>query len=74
MNEKEHKHPLHDRQGHNTGFHKRRIFKNGFHRDWRVWVGVFLMLAAILYYIMSEDFALAPRKQLNQPSENNKMP
>ena len=74
MNEKIHKQPLHDWQGHENKHHERRIFKNGIHRDWRVWVGVILMLGAILYYVMSEDFSLAPRKQLNQPSENNRMP
>lgn len=30
------------------------------HRDWRVWVGLFAMLAAITIYILSEDLSLLP--------------
>jgi hypothetical protein len=30
------------------------------HRDWRVWVGLVLMLAAITIYILSEDLSLLP--------------
>jgi uncharacterized integral membrane protein len=37
------------------------------HCDWRIWVGVFLMLVAIIIYVMSEDFAWLPRGQLQQP-------
>jgi hypothetical protein len=27
------------------------------HRDWRVWVGLFFMLAAITIYVMSNDLS-----------------
>lgn len=30
------------------------------HRDWRVWVGLFFMLAAITIYVLSEDLAFLP--------------
>jgi hypothetical protein len=30
------------------------------HRDWRMWVGLVLMLAAITIYILSEDLAWLP--------------
>ena len=30
------------------------------HRDWRVWVGLFFMLAAIIIYVLSEDLAWMP--------------
>jgi hypothetical protein len=30
------------------------------HHDWRVWVGLVLMLAAITIYILSEDLACLP--------------
>jgi hypothetical protein len=30
------------------------------HRDWRVWVGVVLMLAAITIYVLSDDLAFLP--------------
>jgi hypothetical protein len=37
------------------------------HHDWRLWVGVVLMLAAMIIYVMSEDFAWLPRGQPQQP-------
>jgi hypothetical protein len=30
------------------------------HHDWRMWVGLVLMLAAITIYILSEDLAWLP--------------
>jgi hypothetical protein len=30
------------------------------HHDWRFWVGLMLMLAAITIYVMSEDLAWLP--------------
>jgi hypothetical protein len=30
------------------------------HHDWRVWVGLVLMLAAITIYILSEDLTFLP--------------
>lgn len=32
------------------------------HHSWIFWVFLFLMLVGILYYIVSVDFVLAPRK------------
>jgi hypothetical protein len=37
------------------------------HTDWRFWVGVMLMVAAMMIYVMSFDLALRPRPQLTQP-------
>jgi hypothetical protein len=37
------------------------------HSDWRFWVGVMLMFAAMIIYVMSFDLALRPRPQLTQP-------
>ncbi len=31
------------------------------HHDWRFWVGVVLMLAAMFVYVMTENLALHPR-------------
>jgi hypothetical protein len=31
------------------------------HRDWRFWVGVVLLTAAILIYVFTIDLALVPR-------------
>jgi hypothetical protein len=30
------------------------------HRDWRVWVGLVLMFAAITIYVLSDDLAFLP--------------
>ena len=40
------------------------------HHTWSFWIFLFLMLVAILYYIMSVDFAFAPRIQ--PKPENNR--
>jgi hypothetical protein len=37
------------------------------HRDWRFWIAVFAMLAAMIIYVMSDDLALRPRSQPQQP-------
>jgi hypothetical protein len=37
------------------------------HRDWRFWVGLFMMLAAISTYVMSDDLSGWPRSQAQQP-------
>jgi hypothetical protein len=74
MNENEHEQHQNEKQKHNNGHYEHRPYWKGAHRDWRVWVGVILMLAAILYYIMSDNFIFAPHKQLKQPSENNRTP
>jgi hypothetical protein len=37
------------------------------HRDWRVWVGVVLMLAAMMIYLMTGDLAWRPRIQPQPP-------
>lgn len=42
------------------------------HHTWSFWIFLFLMLAAIFYYISSVDFAFAPHKQMDKPSETNR--
>ena len=37
------------------------------HRDWRVWVGVVLMLAAMIIYLMTDDLAWGPHIQPQPP-------
>ena len=37
------------------------------HSDWRFWVGVVLMLVAMLIYVMSDNLALRPRLEPQQP-------
>jgi hypothetical protein len=47
--------------------HGHRPYWTRAHRDWRVWVGVVLMLAAMIIYLMSDDLALRPRIQPQPP-------
>ncbi len=37
--------------------HGHRPYWRGAHRDWRVWVGLFLMLTAMIIYLMTNDLA-----------------
>ena len=45
-------------QSHNDANHVHRPYWKRAHHDWRFWLGLFLMMLAILYYIMSDDFAI----------------
>ena len=38
------------------------------HRDWRIWVGVILMLAAMALYLMSNDLARWNTQRGNAPA------
>jgi len=49
-----------------------RPYWNDLHHSWLFWVFVVLMFAGIIYYIMSVDFAFAPRKQMNPPAGTTK--
>jgi hypothetical protein len=33
------------------------------HHDWRIWVGLAFMFAAIMIYVMSDDLAFLPHRQ-----------
>jgi len=37
------------------------------HRHWGFWVALFLMLAAMMVYVMSNDLTIRPRRQPQQP-------
>ncbi|MCX6258047.1 MAG: hypothetical protein NTW49_09180 [Bacteroidia bacterium] len=54
--------------------HDHKPYWKRIHHSWIFWIFIFLMLAAITYYITSVDFSLAPHKQMMQPSENNMTP
>jgi hypothetical protein len=38
------------------------------HRDWRFWLGLVAIFAAMFIYLMTEDFAWWPRSPSGQPS------
>ena len=62
MSEIKHDHPHRDQ---NT--HVLRPYWTRAHRDWRVWIGVILMLIAIGYYVMSDELAFSPHLQKQAP-------
>lgn len=37
------------------------------HQDWRVWVALFFMMAAITIYVLSDDLSFFPRFHRQQP-------
>ena len=37
------------------------------HRDWRTWIGVAFMFAALSIYVLSGDLSWLPRSQPRQP-------
>jgi hypothetical protein len=38
------------------------------HRDWRFWVGVVCIFAAIFVYVMTVDLSMVPRRLPPQPT------
>ena len=36
------------------------------HRDWKFWIALTLMLAAMVVYVMSDDLAIRPYRQTQQ--------
>jgi len=60
MNPGDEKHESHYREGIH---HAHRPYWKRAHRDWRVWVVLFFLFAALFVYVMSDDLALVPRSQ-----------
>ncbi|HUD49212.1 MAG TPA: hypothetical protein VMR33_20455 [Candidatus Baltobacteraceae bacterium] len=66
MNRIEHGHHQHgDPNGGNIQSH--RPYWTRAHRDWRVWVGVVLMLTAMIIYLATGDLAWGPHIHSQQP-------
>jgi hypothetical protein len=67
MNEMQHNHHQQgDPNGGNVNQGHRPYWTRA-HRDWRVWVGVVLMLAAMMIYLMTNDLAWGPHRQPQAP-------
>ncbi len=60
---------MHDRGWSDERKHEHRHipFWKRLHRDWRAWLAVILMLAAMLAYVMSDDEAIQPAGKPQQP-------
>jgi hypothetical protein len=62
MNENEHINNGQDVQDHIEAHHEHLPRWKIMHHTWWFWFFLVLMLVGILYYIMSVDFAFAPRR------------
>lgn len=45
---------------HDHSQHHNHGQKQGLHKDWRLWVGVIIMLVAMLVYVVSLDDSIIP--------------
>jgi hypothetical protein len=70
MNEVKHTHQQYADPNSARVHHEHRSYWRRAHRDWRVWVGVVLMLAAMLIYLMTDDLAWGPHVQPRQPNSS----
>jgi hypothetical protein len=48
--------------------HKHPQTRRPFHRDWRVWVGVVLILVALASYVLTNQEVLWPAAPVPQPA------
>jgi hypothetical protein len=67
MNEVNPSHQSHGDPNGGSVSSRSRPYWTRMHRDWRVWVGVILMLAAMIIYLMTNDLAWGPHTQPRQP-------
>jgi hypothetical protein len=54
-------HPHHEKGPHVSTGHNHLPYWKRAHRDWRFWVAVFFIGAALFVYITSVDLSLVPR-------------
>jgi flagellar biosynthesis/type III secretory pathway M-ring protein FliF/YscJ len=74
MNENKQSSSNHDLQDHIEAEHNHLPKWKRVHHTWWFWIFLVLMLGGILYYVMTVDFAFAPRKQMEQNWGNNRTP
>jgi hypothetical protein len=56
----------HDQHGHHHGEHHGHHGAGTWHKDWRTWVVVGLMLAAMAAYVLSMDEEIVPGEPLQE--------
>ena len=66
MSETNYGHPGNELPERDRVHHDHRPYWKRAHHDWRVWVGLFFMLAAIMIYVMSNDLSFFG--QLRRPA------
>jgi hypothetical protein len=67
MSEGNYNHPGNEGPQRERIHHGQRPYWKRAHRDWRIWVGLFFMLAAIMIYLLSEDLSFFPRGLRQRP-------
>lgn len=67
MNELKHSHHQHEGPNGDGPHQFHRPYWKRAHRDWRLYVAVFLMLAAMIVYLMTNDLAWGPGSQPQPP-------
>jgi flagellar biosynthesis/type III secretory pathway M-ring protein FliF/YscJ len=58
MKDSKHNHDVREGSHSNNDEKSHRPFWKRVHRDWRSWVVAILMILAMIYYVMSDDFAM----------------
>jgi hypothetical protein len=66
MNEIKHDQQSHKSPNHNKVYHDSPYWTRA-HRDWRVWIGVVLMLICMVIYLMTGDLRWRPGRQPQPP-------
>ena len=66
MSENKRSHRHHGERGHNSDHQDRRPYWTRAHHDWKFWVALSLMLAAMVIYVMSENLSFRPHRQVQQ--------
>ncbi len=51
--------------------HPHRPYWKRAHRDWKFWIVMLFMLALMIFYVMSDNFALRGRGQAPQPAHSS---
>ena len=74
MNENGHKQNLQDMIDQSRNHHKHKFHLKRIHHKWWFWIGMTLIFVAIMYYVVSVDFAFAPRKQMKGQTEKTTTP
>jgi len=67
MSENKRSHRHHGEQDPNGDHQVQRPYWTRAHHDWKFWVALSLMLAAMVIYVMTQDLAWRPRSQAQQP-------
>ncbi len=62
MNESKHHNHGNEGSARQSVPHGQRPYWKRAHHDWRFWLGLVLMLAAIAIYVMSDDLAFLPHR------------